>query len=64
VGIAKLQGLVLIFIASSEIVIYLKKGLFGVDKVKIYFSLTELERKGIIRKLEKEKYATKTRYLS
>jgi len=64
VGIAKLQGLVLIFVASSEIVIYLKKGLFGVDKVKIYFSLTELERKGIIRKFEKEKYATKTRYLS
>ena len=63
-GIAKLQGLVLIFVASSEIVIYLKKGLFGVDKVKIYFSLTELERKGIIRKFEKEKYATKTRYLS
>lgn len=63
-GIAKLQGLILIFVASSEIVIYLKKGLSGVDKVKIYFSLTELERKGIIRKLEKEKYATKTRYLS
>jgi len=55
-GKARLQRLVLKFLASSDIGIYSKKGLAGVDKAKIYFSLTELERKGIIRKTEKGKY--------
>lgn len=53
---ARLQRSVLKFLASSDTGIYSKKGLIGVDKAKIYFSLSELERKGIIRKTEKGKY--------
>lgn len=53
---ARLQRSVLKFLASSGVGIYSKKGLPSVDKAKIYFSLTELERKGMIRKTEKGKY--------
>lgn len=55
-GKARLQRSVLKFLASSDTGIYSKKSLFGVDKATIYFSITELERKGIIKKTKKGKY--------
>ncbi|MFQ6093497.1 MAG: ATP-binding protein [bacterium] len=54
---AVLQRRLIKFLALEGKLPYSKENFIGVDKSKIYFAITELEKKGIIRKTNRGKYA-------